>query len=128
MEIGLKQQKLIAPSITRMVKQIASLDRIEEALEAVYQSLQYMKSNDNRDFNSSTRDATYFNWINSFEFITSNILHDTLLTVQLQERKIDIVASLTYINLLKARVKDLHDSVDECMTNPWWKPQGGKKC
>ena len=60
MEIGLKQQKLIAPSTTHRVEQIASLDRIEEAFEAVYRSLQYMKSNDNRYFNSSTRDATYF--------------------------------------------------------------------
>ena len=68
-EIGLKRQKLIAPSTTRWVEQIASLDGIVEAFEAVYQSLQYMKSNDNRDFNSSTSDATmYFNSINSFEF------------------------------------------------------------
>ena len=61
----------------------------------------------------------YFKSIKSFEFITSlvivsNVLDDTLsLTVELQWRKIDIVESLKHINLLKAQLKELRESVDK---------------
>ena len=85
-EIGLKRQKLAAPSMTRWVQWIASLDEIDEAFEAIFKSLWYMKSNDR---------------------------HTLSLTLQLQERMIDIVESLKHINLLKACLKDLHKSVDD---------------
>jgi hypothetical protein len=119
-EIGLKRQKLKAPSTTRWVQRVSSLDGIVESFEAIFESLKYMKLNENDDFKSSTSDAAmYYESIKSFEFIaslviTSNVLHHTLsLTLELQRRKIDIVKSLKQINLLKARMKNLRDSVDE---------------
>ena len=82
--------------------------------------LRHLKLNENGDFNSSTSEARMlFKSIKSFEFIAclvlaSNILHHTLsLTVQLQQRNIDVVKSLKQINLLKAQLKELRDSVDK---------------
>ena len=79
-----------------------------------------LKLNENDDFKSSISDAAmYYKSIMSFEFIASlvitpNVLHHTLsLTLELQRRKIDIVESLKQINLLKACMKNLRDSVDE---------------
>ena len=79
-----------------------------------------MKTNENGDFDSSSSDARMlFKSIQSFEFIAclvlaSNILHHTLsLTVQLQQRNIDVVKSLKHINLLKTRLQELQDSVDQ---------------
>ena len=119
-EIGLKRQKLASPSTTRWVERISTLDGFAEAFEAIFFSLEYMKTNENGDFNSSTSDARMlFKSIKSFEFIAclvlaSNILHHTLsLTVQLQQRNIDVVKSLKQINLLKAQLKELRDSVDK---------------
>ena len=73
-----------------------------------------MKENENRDFNHSSSDATsFFRSIKSFEFIvslviTANLLHHTLtLTVQLQQRKIDIAEPMKQINLLKAQLRNL---------------------
>ena len=118
-EIGLKQKKLIAPSTTRWVERIAALDSIVVALEAICNSLEYMAANVNEDFDSSTSDAKmYLISVKSFNFIitlviTSNILHHTYsLTVELQRRKIDIFESIKQINLLKARLKQLRESVD----------------
>ena len=117
-EIGLKRQKLASPSTTRWVERIATLDGFVEAFEAIFHTLQYMKKNENGDFDSSTSDARMlYKSIKSFEFITclvlaSNILHHTLsLTVQLQQRNIDVVKSLKHINLLKTQLNDLRDSV-----------------
>ena len=119
-EIGLKRQKLASPSTTRWVERISTLDGFVEAFEAIFFTLEYMKTNENGDFNSSTSDARMlFKSIKSFEFIAclvlaSNILHHTLsLTVQLQQRNIDVVKSLKQINLLKAQLKELRDSVDK---------------
>jgi hypothetical protein len=42
-EIGLRRQKLTAPSTTRWVKRISVLDGIVEAFEAIFESLRYMK-------------------------------------------------------------------------------------
>ena len=118
-EIGLKRKKLIAPSTTRWVERIAALDGIVEALEAICDSLEYMAANVNEDFGSSTSDAKmYLISVKCFDFIitlviTSNILHHTYsLTVELQRRKIDIFESIKQINLLKARLKELRQSVD----------------
>ena len=118
-EIGLKRKKLIAPSTTRWVERIAALDGIVEAFEAICDSLEHMTANKDGDFNSSTSDAKiYLKAVKSFEFIislviTSNILHHTYsLTVELQRRKIDILESIKQINLLKARLNELRESVD----------------
>ena len=118
-EIGLKRKKLIAPSTTRWVERIAALDGIVEAFEAICDSLEHMTANKDGDFNSSTSDAKiYLKAVKSFEFIislviTSNILHHTYsLTVELQRRKIDILESIKQINLLKAGLNELRESVD----------------
>jgi hypothetical protein len=91
-----------------------------ESFEAIFESLKYMKLNENDDFKNLTSDAAmYYKSIKSFEFIaplaiTSNVLYHTLsLTLEVQQRKIDIVQSLKQINLLKACMKNLHDSVNE---------------
>ena len=119
-DVGLKRQKLATPSTTRWVERIKTLDGFVDAFEAVIESLDYMQTNVNGDFDSSSSDAeTYFRSIKSFEFIvslvlTANILHHTLpLTLQLQQRKIDIAESLKHINLLKLKMKKIRDSVDE---------------
>ena len=49
-EIGLKRQKLGAPSTTRWVERINTFDEFVDAFEAVGQSLEYMKTNANHDF------------------------------------------------------------------------------
>ena len=119
-EIGSKRQKLKSPSTTRWVERISSLNGMVELFEAIFQSLEYKMLNVNGDFNNSSSDANmYFRCIKSFEFIvslviTSNVLHHTLsLTLELQRRKIDIVESIKQINLLKARVKELRNTVDD---------------
>ena len=119
-EVGLKRQKLGAPSTTRWVERVTNLDEFVDAFEAIFQSLKYMKENENRDFNHSSSDATsFFRSIKSFEFIvslviTANLLHHTLaLTVQLQQRKIDIAESMKQINLLKAQLRNLRKTVDQ---------------
>ena len=111
-EVGLKRQKLAAPSTTRWIERVTNLDEFVDTFEAIFQSLKYMKENKNRDFNHSSSDATsFFCSIKSFEFIvslviTANLLHHMLaLTVQLQQRKIDIAESMKQINLLKAQLK-----------------------
>ena len=75
-----------------------------------------MKTNEKGDFNSSTSDVRMlFKSIKSFEFITCLVLASNILflTVQLQQRNIDVVKSLKQINLLKAQLKELRDSVDK---------------
>ena len=119
-EVGLRRQKLGPPSTTRWVERVTNLDEFVDAFEAIFESLKYMKENENRDFNHSSSDATsFFRSIKSFEFIvclviTANLLHHTLaLTVQLQQRKIDIAESLKQINLLKAQLRNLRKTVDQ---------------
>ena len=119
-EFGLKRRKLKSPSTTRWVEWVSTLDGFVEAFEAIYHSFRYMKENLNEDFDSSTSDtAMYCKAKESFEFITSlvivsNVLDHVLsLTVELQRRKIDIVESIKHINLLKAQLKMLHESVDK---------------
>ena len=119
-KIGLKRQKLASPSTTRWVKRISTLDGFVEAFEAIFYTLEYMKTNENGDFNSSSSDARMlFKSIKSFKFIVclvlaSNILHHTLsLAVQLQQRNIDVVKSFKHINVLKTRLQELRDSVDQ---------------
>ena len=119
-EIGLKHQKLASPSTTCWVERISTLDGFVEAFEAIFYTLECMKMNENGDFDCSSNDARMlFKSIKSFEFIAclvlaSNILHHTLsLTVQLQQRNIDVVKSLKHINLLKTRLQELQDSVDQ---------------
>ncbi|XP_046844785.1 52 kDa repressor of the inhibitor of the protein kinase-like [Xenia sp. Carnegie-2017] len=116
---GLRRKKLGAPSTTRWVERIRTLDGFVEAFVPVCQSLEYMKLNMNKDFDNSSRDAEgYLRSIKSFEFIvnlviTSNVLHHTMsLTVQLQQRMIDIAESIKHINLLKSQLKILRSSAD----------------
>ena len=120
-EFGLKRRKLPAPSTTRWVQRISSLDGFLEAFEAVFRTLEYMQLGGvNKEFERSSSDARAFlRILESFEFIvamviTTNILDYTMsLTVQLQQRQIDIAESLKQINLLKAELKILRTSVDE---------------
>ncbi|XP_046856107.1 52 kDa repressor of the inhibitor of the protein kinase-like [Xenia sp. Carnegie-2017] len=116
---GLRRKKLGAPSTTRWVERIRTLDGFVEAFVPVCQSLEYMKLNMNKDFDNSSRDAEgYLRSIKSFEFIvnlviTSNVLHHTMsLTVQLQQRMIDIAESIKHINLMKSQLKILRSSAD----------------
>ena len=109
-EVGLRRQKLGARSTTRWVEQVTILDEFVNTFEAVFESLKYMNGNENCDFNHSSSDATsFFRSTKLFEFIiclviTANLLHHTLaLTVQLQQRKIDIAESMKQVNLLKVK-------------------------
>ena len=71
-EVGLKCQKLGAPSTTCWVERVTNLDEFVDAFEAIFQSLKYMKENENRDFNHPSSDTTsFFRSIKSFEFIIS---------------------------------------------------------
>ena len=119
-EIGSKRQKLGKPSTTRWIERISSLGDLVDAFEAVYQSLDYMQLNVNKDFNNSSSDAEgYFRAIKSFEFIASLVIttdvldHFMSLTVELQRPKIDIAKSLQQINLLKAQLKIMRETVDD---------------
>jgi hypothetical protein len=119
-EIGSKRQKLGAPSTKRWVERITNLDEFVNAFEAIIHSLTYMKENENGDFDTSSAEAeTNLNSILSFKFIvclviTANLLHHTMsLTVQLQQRKIDIAESLKHINLLKAHLNKLCRTVED---------------
>ena len=75
---------------------------------------------DNKKFNNSASDAeTYLLTMKRFEFvvalvITTNIFDHTLsLTIQLQQRKIDIATPLKQISLLKSQMAMLRDSVKD---------------
>ena len=79
--IGLKCQKLAAPSTTRWVEQVSSLDGLIEAFKAIFQTLEYIKENVNKDFDNSNSDAEgYFRSIKSFEFIVSLVVTSNVLT------------------------------------------------
>ena len=60
---GLKRQKLASPSTTRWVEQISTLDGFVEAFEAIFFTLEYMKTNEKGDFNSSTSDVLFLHQI-----------------------------------------------------------------
>jgi hypothetical protein len=56
-EIGLKRQKLKAPSTTCWVQRVSSLDGI---VESFWRSLKYMKLNENGNLKKSTSDAEMY--------------------------------------------------------------------
>ena len=101
-EYGLKFKKLPAPSTTRWVERIASLGCFLDAFVVIYHTLDYMqRGGDNREFINLTSEAqAHFCQVEKFDFvvalvITQNILDHTLaLTVQLQQKKIDIAEPL----------------------------------
>ena len=49
-ELGLKRQKLASPSTTRWVERISTLDGFVEAFEAIFYTLECMKTNENGGF------------------------------------------------------------------------------
>jgi hypothetical protein len=117
---GLTREKLAAPSTTCWVERITSLDGFLEAFEVIFQALNYMQTGGKGEFKDSSSDAqTYFCTIKHFEFlvslvVTMNVFDHTLaLTVQLQQRKMDIAESLKHINLLKSTMAKLRAEVDE---------------
>jgi hypothetical protein len=120
-EAGLTFRKLVTPSTTRWVERISSLDTFLDAFVVIYQTLNYMQFGGNRnEFKNSTSDAqSHFRQVEKFDFvvalvITQNILDHTLsLTVQLQQKKIDIAQSLKLINVLKDNLARLRSSVDK---------------
>ena len=120
-EFGLTFKKLATPSTTRWVERIASLDSFLDAFVPIYETLNYMQfGGDQNEFKTSTSDAqSHFRQVEKFEFIvalviTQNILDHTLaLTVQLQQKKIDIAKSIKQINLLKDQLARLRSSVDK---------------
>ncbi len=79
-----------------------------------------MQTGGKGEFKDLSSDAqTYFRMIKHFEFlvslvVTMNVFDHTLaLTVQLQQRKMDIADSLKHINLLKSTMAKLQAEVDE---------------
>jgi hypothetical protein len=110
----LRKQKLPAPSMTRWIERITSLDGFVDAYEAVVETLEEMKLNIDGKWNSKTSsDANSLLYTcTSFEFIvalviTTQMLDYTMpLTRRLQQRKIDIVRSLQWINLMKETINE----------------------
>ena len=120
-EYGLTFHKLATASTTRWVERIASLDSFLDAFVVIYETLNYMQyGGSSNEFQKSTSDAqAHFRQVEKFEFIvslviTQNILDHTLaLTVQLQQKKIDITKSIKQIIVLKDQLARLRSSVDE---------------
>ena len=120
-EYGLKRSKLADPSLTRWVERVRSLDGLIDGHEAIVEALEEMKLNVEKLWNPPTpaEASQYLSVCSSFEFIvtiriTTGILDYTLpLTRRLQERKIDVLASLNQIQLLKDTISDLRTKVDE---------------
>ena len=79
-EYGLRSQRLAAPSMTRWVERIASLDGFVDAYEAIVEVLEYMKLNLHGDFNNASSDAnTLFRTCTSFEFIVALVITTNIL-------------------------------------------------
>ena len=120
-EYPLNHKKLATPSTTRWVERITALDDFAEAFVVIYNALNYMQyGGDEDEFSKFSSDAsTYFRTINNFEFVVSLVVtknvfdHTSALTVQLQQKKIDIAESLKQINLLKSQMAILRNTVEE---------------
>ena len=78
--IGLKRQKLRAPSTTRGVERISTLSGFVDAFVAIFNRLNYMKLNINKDFDHLSSDARLFFYaIQKFEFIATLLITANLL-------------------------------------------------
>ena len=73
--IGQKQQKLEAPSTTCGVERISTLGGFVDAFEAIFNRLDYMNLNVNKDFDHLSSDAgLFFHSIQKFEFIATLVV------------------------------------------------------